>query len=388
MTQAAKGRTAMSHHSVVDEILAAISQLPVSATVNTLAAQSSQPSSTQSDSPLLNLAPDALDAAKSLIISLHVIFPHELLPALDLLDRGLVNKVIQSTAEETSSEDQPKETDPRIETSINEDINISSSQGTASTPKTAPRQGPSPNSQGTTITQSNLYYVQSASATSHVPTPVNNPSALSSDTAPSDSGSTWNPRRRGTQTYYEIRLDSWNCTCAAFSFSVLKSLGVAEDVGPEAFEFRGIGVHHNGTETEEDGKGPDDGDEDAGVDNIRGLDGQHDDQDGKNSALEQDLDEAEQEQQNEDAPRPEPSNTTTNRFGGTLTLPLPRPVPISSTHSGTPNTIPAPTPICKHILAALLADAAPNIFIESAHVQLLEMEREEVAAWAGGWGDG
>jgi hypothetical protein len=394
MTQAAKGRTTMSPRSIVDEILAAISQLSVPASTNAPAAQSPQPSSTQNDSPVLSLAPDALQAAKSLIVSLHVIFPHELLPALDLLDRGLVNRVVLSLAKTTSSDNHQGALGSRIETSNNEDTKISSPQNAATTSKAVLRQGLNPTSPSTSIPRSSLYYVQSASAASHIPPSANtNHSSLNTNPIPSDSGTTWNTRRRGTQTYYEIRLDSWNCTCAAFAFSVLKSLVVGDDTGPEPFEFRDIGGPHDGGAQRggENGDGDDVGN--AGFSNARSLDGHHDEEDEGHNTLEQSLDETDQNSQTKHTLRELPNITTTYTFGGTLTLPLTRTKPSSgsSTHPASASirtTIPAPIPVCKHILAALLADAAPNVFVEGIQVRLLRLDREEVAAWAGGWGGG
>lgn len=56
------------------------------------------------------------------------------------------------------------------------------------------------------------------------------------------------------------------------------------------------------------------------------------------------------------------------RVGGTATLP---------SSAGR-------TPVCKHILAAVLARAAPNLF--GAGVAESEGSREQLAGWGGGWG--
>ena len=42
-------------------------------------------------------------------------------------------------------------------------------------------------------------------------------------------------------------------------------------------------------------------------------------------------------------------------------------------------------PVCKHILAALLCKAAPEVFGHGMVVR--EVSKEELAGWGGGWGD-
>lgn len=89
-----------------------------------------------------------ISQAKSALLMLHFLFPHELLPALDLLDRKLVSRtrILEENGE---------------------------------------------------VTENEVYYVQSASATSSRPS-----------------------RNYTTTTVsYEVRLSAWNCTCPAFAYS-------------------------------------------------------------------------------------------------------------------------------------------------------------------------
>ena len=115
-----------------------------------------------------------LKSAKAIFTTLHFLFPHELLPALDLLDRKLVTQLLIMRS-------------------------AGSDQGTAvpvpadsTTPTVATQQPPL-----------EIFYLQSASATA--------------------SSSKTNTRYRRvyntTGTYYEVRLDAWNCTCPAFAYS-------------------------------------------------------------------------------------------------------------------------------------------------------------------------
>lgn len=112
-------------------------------------------------SRLLTLSPEAQERAKASLLTLHFLFPHELLPALDILDRRLVNgfRYVEN----------PPDSPPVV------------------------------------------YYVQSASAVTE-----------------SNSGRTANSRFRNawipSKAHYEVRLDSWNCSCPAFAQSQLKML--------------------------------------------------------------------------------------------------------------------------------------------------------------------
>lgn len=99
---------------------------------------------------------------RQVLLTLHFLFPHELLPALDLLDRKLVAKFPQRLSNDKSPEAQ-------------------------------------------------VFYVQSASAiTEHATRGSINPRFRN----------TWS----ATKVHYEVRLDAWNCTCAAFAQAQLKLL--------------------------------------------------------------------------------------------------------------------------------------------------------------------
>jgi hypothetical protein len=112
----------------------------------------------------------------NLLLTLHAIFPNEFLPALDLLDRGLVTQFI------------PKDITPRA----------------ASSPAT--------------------YFVFSA-AMAHRQESATSPSARRTITSPknrSSTGSKFHGSTSGSDTattYYEVRTTAWNCTCPAFTFS-------------------------------------------------------------------------------------------------------------------------------------------------------------------------
>ena len=143
--------------------------------------------SLRSTPPTLLLSPSnpllaATDSTKSLFVTLHCLFPTELLPALDLLDRRLVTRVVYCPTLATchSAErgsEKPAEAQPS---------NIAVRTIKAKDIKT--------------------YYVRSAQPTRSISRYQNIP---------------------GSATSYEVRLDAWNCSCAAFTFSAFNGIGVS-----------------------------------------------------------------------------------------------------------------------------------------------------------------
>ncbi len=113
---------------------------------------------------------------------------------------------------------------------------------------------------------------------------------------------------RATNTHYEVRLDSWNCSCAGFAFSCFTLLNTVGEKGREGLVEGQSGEERTGGEGNEDWA-----------------------------------------------------------FGRT------------ATRKGTG------VPVCKHILAAVLAKAAPELFADA--VARREVSREEMAGWGAGWGD-
>lgn len=55
--------------------------------------------------PLSALPPSALSQAKPLLLTLHCLLPNELLPALDILDRGLVRRLVRRNEDDNSDSD-------------------------------------------------------------------------------------------------------------------------------------------------------------------------------------------------------------------------------------------------------------------------------------------
>lgn len=198
--------------------------------------------------------------AKNLFLTLHFLFPHELLPALDLIDRGLIMQY--QSARGNAIEEGPER--------------LCAKDITTGHPAFA----------------QDVYYVQSASAGTH----------QSLETA----------RSRKALQYpspsYQVRLDSWNCSCPAFAYSAFSK--------PAACQQGTTGIASARTQA------PDYADK---------------------------------------------GRYSSTNFGGSMVC-----------HGSS-------TPICKHILAAVLARSAPRLFADG--VQIKEISLFEVAGWAAGWGD-
>ncbi len=221
---------------------------------------------------LSQLSPNDTKNAKSIFLTLHFLFPHELLPALDLLDRKLVTTL---------------------------------------------RFGPD--------NKYEVFYVQSASAQSANPSHV---------TARADRQPRYYDARRkakATDTYYEVRLDSWNCSCAGFAFDGFKGLDVEEGEGD--------GVERIGPGDGGYGRGAGDGGPSTSV---------GEDEEGDNAGKRE-------------------ADGTKFVFGGLATRKT------------------EPVPICKHILAAALVKAAPDLF--GCCVKVKEVSTAELAGWGAGYGD-
>lgn len=155
--------TLTSKHLVTSALrqLAAIEPTPTDASAQVLASSISTPT-LLNQNLLTGLPPDSAELAKSALLTLHFLFPFDFLPALDLIDRQLVQKLHCQHSERT-------------------EVGI------------------------------DVFYVQSASAI-----------IASSSRSGSKGGRFGNRNYAATKMHYEVRLDAWNCTCPAFAAATLK----------------------------------------------------------------------------------------------------------------------------------------------------------------------
>ena len=159
---------------------------------------------------LTTLQGQALKEAKALLTTLHLLFPHEFLPALDLLDRKLVTCLVVSP---TKDDDTPRAAATNTEA---EDAARDEQRFTWE-----------------------VFYVRSASAT--------RPSSSSLSTAarkPSRYRRVYDP----SANFYEVRLDAWNCSCPAFTYSAFGrylhladgEIGGRQDQGQRGLEVKDL----------------------------------------------------------------------------------------------------------------------------------------------------
>ncbi|WEW61831.1 hypothetical protein PRK78_007327 [Emydomyces testavorans] len=141
-----------------------------------------EPPAAHHSNPLTSLPPETLSKTKPLLLTLHCLFPNELLLALDILDRKLVRRYI--------SPDPHASTDP---------------------------------------THGALFVLSSSSNPSTQPVPSRPDARDNADVHPALS-STPHHHHAGLylpEKYYEIHLHSWNCTCPAFTLASF--LATADD---------------------------------------------------------------------------------------------------------------------------------------------------------------
>lgn len=161
-----------------------------------------------SSNPLKRLDP----SHRPLFTTLHVLFPSLLLPALDLLDRGLVTRLIQLP-------DRQRHEDGDMDMADDGD---------------AAQQGRKRSSSSTPPASSTVYLVRSAQK----------PTGRRSDAAAS-------------QTVYIAHTAAWNCTCAAFAFAAFPPAAstlstrtnqgeVEGDWGFGGMSFDGLGENEGG----------------------------------------------------------------------------------------------------------------------------------------------
>jgi hypothetical protein len=118
-------------------------------------------------------------SSKDGLLTLHVLFQNELLPALDLLDRGLVTRL-------------------RIALNGSNDILVRDEEtGEQRLARLSQRRS----SLGDPKGSDHVYYVRSAQLSA------------------SNNSSRFRNAANEQTTYYEVRLDAWNCSCPAFAFA-------------------------------------------------------------------------------------------------------------------------------------------------------------------------
>ncbi|KAL5046971.1 hypothetical protein BDW71DRAFT_180762 [Aspergillus fruticulosus] len=250
---------------------------------------------------------------KPLMLTLHCIFPNDFLPALDILDRGLVRRVRSHARLQHN-------TPTKIGDGEDGDEHAAESQ--------TQFEGPSETA------KEEFFFVTSAStipSTPRPPFPASQYPGRDHHRAQRQ-GQVW--QEKG----YEVRLQAWNCTCPSFTISAVR------DIGPEPSS-------PSSSSSDQTASADDDGNEKATPNRVG-----HD----NSSSADAGVDTA-------------GTSVYPNAysFGGTLPL----------------HPVSAP-PVCKHILACLLAAICPGLGLngEREGGRSVTLNREEVAALCAGWG--
>ncbi|KAK0613882.1 hypothetical protein B0T14DRAFT_289370 [Immersiella caudata] len=170
-----------THRTLLNSLLDAIARIPLQSPPTTIPIKTednSKPPNQNLNSSTENALTRVPATHRHLLITLHVIFPSILLPALDLLDRNLVVRlVLDNTLSKSETKEEPPPQQPKAKA----------------------------NSTRSTEDPPSFYLVHSAQTSSH-------PRRRRRDDEGSESG-------RGTGKAYLVRLGAWNCTCAAFAFA-------------------------------------------------------------------------------------------------------------------------------------------------------------------------
>ncbi|KAK0673430.1 hypothetical protein QBC41DRAFT_125157 [Cercophora samala] len=159
-------------------------------------------------------------AHRHLVITLHVLFPNLLLPALDLLDRGLVQKLTLSLSNPNPATTQPPPPPPINKIKLEDPPQLP--QPTGNNEENNVRNKPSEENKGS------IYVVYSTTtATPSRKRKTTTTTTTTTTTLPKPDPDNESPlsveREKNTQKYL-VHLQAWNCTCAAFAFSTVQSL--------------------------------------------------------------------------------------------------------------------------------------------------------------------
>lgn len=184
------------------------------------------PHAASSSNPLTSIGVNG----RNLLLTLHVLYPNEFLAALDLLDRGLVTrfKITNDSLQKPAGIGGQRESGQAWHLSQGQeasnsmdDLEMTDDTGNATVANllgsSNSRAQSTGNAPGSCTSHSNVYhdrpqvfYVRSAQQRSSrfSSTSIDNPSS------------------------YEVRLDSWNCSCPAFAFAAFPSVLPRTEASP------------------------------------------------------------------------------------------------------------------------------------------------------------
>lgn len=181
-----------------------------------------------------NVLSNTPEETKQQLLALQVLFPNELLPALDLIDRSLVTRLIVESSKNTRNDDAHKNAGhvarttaagpSSINTAAPTPVEQSGAENTSSLPPIAHLASPVPDAQPKP--EFPIYYVQSAQHRS--------------SRAASSYDST---------TFYQVRLQAWTCSCPAFAFAAFPATHPDAPISTEAPAQNASSMTHSNTST-------------------------------------------------------------------------------------------------------------------------------------------
>ena len=228
----------------------------------TTIASSTQQNQSDTSNPLSSTATS--QNTKSAFLTLHSLFPNDFLPALDLLDRGLVTRCV--LAEKSKETKQSSEVEAVESILDGDDVHGGQNEDNQSIRER----------RGTDIIQNenrspNQIQTEQRTKRNRKPTVV-----YQVRSAQRTKNSSRSDQPTATGTSYEVRLKAWNCSCPAFAFAALPVGGAASSspASPSREEVEENGHRDGGIGRDEhDGAG-------YGVDRNRPASTGHDGEDG------------------------------------------------------------------------------------------------------------
>lgn len=290
---------------------------------------------------LSRLSPTQLARVKPLLLTLHCLFPNDLLPALDILDRRLVQRIVVRgdktnanavpSASASTQEDHQTVSSPGDNQGIQHDkLNTRINQTTLD--DTTPENTLNEDLFGS------VFLVTSASSAPAYPAP----SSTTSTSTSTYTTTTTTPQQ--PPKVYEVRLNAWNCTCPTFTLSTFRDL----DFRLHSMSKPNLNLNPNSSPSPRSSSPPP-----------------------SNTAMLRDRNDGSAFTSTSAPTSASASASAVYPFGGTLTCPTDRDSP----------------PACKHILACVLFARCPGLFGDGGHEDRgVNISMEELAGWCAGWG--
>ncbi|KAH0444590.1 ubiquitin carboxyl-terminal hydrolase family protein [Colletotrichum camelliae] len=180
--------------------------------INSLTTTTLPPLPQPSSNPLKSLP----QSQRPILVTLHVLFPSLVLPALDLLDRNLVTRVVKvdalpyDTDSDTDDDNQVPDADPAIDPAADQHYHH---HHQPSSPSNSDDQDANDQDEATAVPNRDepaaFHLVRSVASTFR----RNQSAAMTTSTAAT----------------YLVQLDAWNCTCANFAFEAFPAAAAASE---------------------------------------------------------------------------------------------------------------------------------------------------------------